>query len=442
MATPGIITGGNVFRATGTNPGIPIFKDTSADTEPESELGVFGKYPGSTPKYALNRGTRDAENRESMARLFVEMPSSKISDFLKSVSPQTRPLAQVLATGTGTGGSGGTGFIDFLLTQANENFQEKAQIVDTLTDNYVAFYSGQEPPAFQYGGVLLNTYQDDQRVWMLRLYREILRGTRLANRNLIARLRYDSFIVSGYLETLNLSLSGETDNTASQFSFTMRIKRMQVLTPQLGAPTIVQSAATTDVVLKNGNETLAQNERVGGVTQDTPPTATRGPATDTSVASAALVEEKTREFLRALGKSDDDITAVLKKAGGEELNAAAADEDLRNQIANQETQSQDRVALAIRGTDPEKTNIQNNSNDALNGATNVYAQERVVTPAVSSPAVEVPFVQSGLSPSAASTTAPVADTTPGYQSQQITLKQRAVLRTRGRVVATSAGSGV
>lgn len=401
MSTPGIITGGNVFRSDG----VPLFKEVSETTEPESHLGVFGKNPGATPKYALNRGPRDAEYRESMARLFIEMPASRIATFLKSVSAATRPLAQVLATGTDTGGAGGTGFLDFLLTQTNEAFQEKAQIVDTLTDNYVAFYSGQEPPVFQYSGVLLNTYQDDQRVWMLRLYREILRGTRLANRNLVARLRYDSFIVAGYLETLNLSLSGETDNTASQFSFTMRIKRMQVITASLGGPTISPLPATPTNVLDNGPETYAENERVGSVTDDAPPSAVRGPATEATLASTALTEQITRDTLRELGKSDDEITAVLQAAAASGA-TTATEQDVRDQIAGQQTQGTARVALAVRGTDASLTNPENASNDAAAGATNIYAQGQSV----------------------------VTDS-----SMTVPLKGRRSLRARGRATAASTG---
>ncbi len=393
MTVPGIITGGAADA---------LFKVVNANTQPESNLGVFGKNPGATPKYAFNSGKpRDAEYSETLSRLFIELPRNRIADFLKSVSPQTRPLAQVLATGTGTGGAGGTGFIDFLLTQANEGFQEKTQIVDTLTDNYVAFYSGQEPPVFQYGGVLLNTYQDDQRVWMLRLYREILRGTRLANRNLIARLRYDSFIVSGYLENLSLSLVGDTDNTGSQFYFSMRVKRMQVITPQLGGPTRLTTGVLTDAALRNENESLAENERVGAVTNSTPPTATRGPATDVSSATAAVADRVTRDVLREFGKSDDEITAVLQEAAAQGA-VTVSEQDIRDQVAEQRSQGQNRIGDTVRGTDPSRTNPENTTNDALGGSTNVYGTE------------------------------------PGAQSlDAVTITPRKTLRTRGRATTAS-----
>lgn len=278
MPSPGIITGSSLRRTdtvTDTD-GIKLFKDTSGtEIVPASGLGVFGAHPGATPKYAFNTvsKTRDAEYRETMARLYIELPNEKArARFLETVSKNSQQLASVLTSAKGTGGSGGTGFIDFLLTGAQETFQEKTQIVDTLTDNYVAFYSGREPPAFSYTGVLLNTYQDDQRVWFWRLYQEILRGSRLATRNLILHLRYDSFIVSGYMETLQMGISGDSDLSSSQFAFTIRVKRMSVFTQALGAPTLVNEP-TPD---SDFDGIVPQRQAAASAIE--PPTATRKPA--------------------------------------------------------------------------------------------------------------------------------------------------------------------
>lgn len=308
MATPGILTGGakgEIFRAFGAT----VIKST-----PATRLGVFGTNPGSTAKYALNRGPRDAEYVTSMARMFVELPNSAaVKAFKTRLSAKAQPLADVLISGAG----GGTGFVDFLMTNANENFQEKAQIADTLTDNYVAFYSGQEPPLFQYSGVLLNTYQDDQRVWLLTLYREILRGTKLASRNLIMKLRYDSFSVSGYMESLSLGLSGETDHTASQFSFTMRVKRMKVETPSLGSPTTFDTAAVSESAIKSASDNLsaALTQRTGVTTPESPPTAIAGPAASSERIQANPARiTLARKTLRAAGLSDTQITAAFKLA--------------------------------------------------------------------------------------------------------------------------------
>ena len=312
MPAPGILTGSNSVNS--------LF---STGGDGATRMGVFGRNPGSTPKYAVNRGPQDAEYRDSLSRLFIELPSDATA-FWASLSPEVTPLARVLATGSSTGGGGGTGYIDFLMTGAQESFAEKAQIVDTLTDNYVAFYSGQAPPLFNYSGTLLNTYQDDQRVWMFRIYREILRGTRLAGRNLIARLRYDSFIVSGYLEALDQSISGDTDHQAGQFRFSMRVKHMMVFTPAIGMPTVASTPATTTALTPSSLPVDPATARVAAITPDAPPTATTGPSADST---APILSPEQREALLAAGYTGEEVARIEGVAAS--LRTSSPDTDPR-----------------------------------------------------------------------------------------------------------------
>lgn len=304
MTSPGILPGGSTVFNGG-------FSRPSNQPSRRSNVGVFGKHPGATPKYALNRGKRDAESRETMARLYIDLPEVARMRFLESLPQNVQNLAQVLTT---------TGYIDFLLTNANETLAEKAQIVDTLTDNYVAFYSGQEPPVFQYSGTVLNTYQDDQRVWLLRLYRNILRGSRLANRNLVARLRYDSFIVTGYMEMLSNQLEGNTGRTAGSFSFNMRVKSFQTFTPTLVHPSVVETPATLGVTFASDDAVNYDGTaRAATATPEAPPTASRRPA------ASSLAEIDPREI---------QVTAferIAEEAAGNEGNASA---DANNSLSN------------------------------------------------------------------------------------------------------------
>lgn len=232
MGVPGIVPGGDSILG---------YDEISAVTK--EPLGVFGKYPGCTPKYALNNGAqRDNEYRETMARLFIQMSDSERKLFVKSCPPETRPLAQVLA-GIGTGASGGTGFVDFLLTQVQEQFQEKIQVVESLSDNFIIYTFGQKAPVFMYAGVLLNTFQDDQRVWMLRLYQDILRATQLARRKKLVRIRYDSVIVSGVLVAHGQTLDSQLQ-TKADFSFQMIPTQYVIYTPAVGTPTRLKTPFT------------------------------------------------------------------------------------------------------------------------------------------------------------------------------------------------------
>lgn len=228
MGSPGFVTGG----ADG-----PFGLQVEGDS-----LGVFAQYPGATKKYIQNVGPRDAEYRETMARMFVQMTAKERTLFLQSIPPETRPVAKVLC-GVATGASGGTGFIDFLLTQVNEAFSEKYQVVETLSDNFVVYLFGQAAPMFSYSGVLLNTYQDDQRVWMTRLYRDILRGTQLARRRKLLRLRYDSVIVSGVMLNLNMQIIADQEDRIP-FTFNFIPTQYVIYTEAIGAPTKLKTPFT------------------------------------------------------------------------------------------------------------------------------------------------------------------------------------------------------
>lgn len=196
--------------------------------------GVFGANPLMTPKYARNLGERDAEFKETLARMYIALPQTgsvdedqKIREAYLASLPQddrTQALAKVLLAS----GEGGTGFIDFFLASAQESFQEVVQVDKVLADDYVAFFYGQSPPQFQYSGYLINSQQDDQRLGFALAYQHMLRGTQLARRGALVRLRYDSVIVSGALLATQQSLAAENE-LAVPFSFSILVKEYVVL---------------------------------------------------------------------------------------------------------------------------------------------------------------------------------------------------------------------
>ncbi|MAG64683.1 MAG: hypothetical protein CMK74_02245 [Pseudomonadales bacterium] len=196
--------------------------------------------PGSTLKWARNDGTEGGDSLHSTARLFIPVDKGEQGKFLQSIPPESQPIAKVLC-GVAPGGSAVTGFIDFLLTAANESFQERTQIVHTLSDNFVVYTFGQQAAPFQYSGWLLNTYQDDQRIWMLRAYQDILRASQLARRQKLVSLRYDSVIVTGILLNHQQNLSSNIAN-AVQFSFTLLPTQYSIFTPAVVTPTVAPGA--------------------------------------------------------------------------------------------------------------------------------------------------------------------------------------------------------
>ncbi len=223
----------------------------------------FSDDPGSTPKDAWNRGPRRSEHIESMARLFIDVPPEEMAPLLASLPSDTAEVAKaVLFSGDVTQAAAqGLGYFDFLLTSAQHPYQEREQAVDTLTDNTVVYYSGQSAPVFTYSGWLYNTYQDDQNVWFHLLYHDVLRGTQLARRGLISHLRYDSFLVSGYVTGLQSTQSSDVKN-AVQFSFMFRVKKLQIVTPILFNPTMIPGAMSSSLF---SSDTIADNTTRHGV---------------------------------------------------------------------------------------------------------------------------------------------------------------------------------
>lgn len=235
-------TSGNVGQST-------QIKGSSATYNPRQQ-GVFALHPLMTPKYAKNRGPRDAEFRDTLARLYISLADTGEATrnaYLESLPSNVKELGKVLL---GANSQGGTGFVDFFMTSAQESFQEIVQVDKVLADDYVAFYYGQQPPVFTYSGMLLNSMQDDQRSGFARAYHAMLRGTQLARRGALARLRYDSVIVSGTMQAMSQQINADNE-LAVPFSFQFLVKEYVVLdNPRFNKKTAreyVQIAADAEV---------------------------------------------------------------------------------------------------------------------------------------------------------------------------------------------------
>jgi len=194
--------------------------------------GVFAQYPATTPKYHTGN---TYPSLEYMARLFIPLPSPAAHKaFLATVLDKNAiALAKALAT-TGRSENFGAGCIDFLLQQVQESYQEKYEAVDVLSDNYVSYFYGQQPPLFQYAGTLLNSRQDDWRAAFTVMYQEILRGTKMARRKVVATLAYDDVMVTGVLVNMSQTLTADME-LAAPFVFQLLVKRYDVYT-QSGGP--------------------------------------------------------------------------------------------------------------------------------------------------------------------------------------------------------------
>lgn len=185
--------------------------------------GVYARHPAMSPKY--HTGNTDA-SLEYMARLFIPVTRKKQDELLANYGSDEWFYTRALLT-TGKEEDSwayGGGYIDFLLQQAQESFTEKFEAIDVLSDNYVSYFYGQQPPIFQYAGVLLNSQQDDWRAAFMDMYHDLLRGTKMARRQLVVTLSYDDVFVTGVLVSMSQMLNAEME-LAVPFTFQMLVKR-------------------------------------------------------------------------------------------------------------------------------------------------------------------------------------------------------------------------
>ena len=199
--------------------------------------GVFSSWPKSTEQFKRWLPNRNHEYFETMARMYIEVPKAKrIEKIKKKIGPSGKNqdavdygpqnLVDVLV-GDGSSNTG-FGYLDFLLHSADHQYQEKMQLCEVLSDNYVAFFFGQAPPIFSYTGTLMNTWEDNWLVNMYRLFQYLGRGTKLAQYGLELQLVYDSFTFFGAMTNLNWRLVGGQESHVA-FTFNFLVKKAHIV---------------------------------------------------------------------------------------------------------------------------------------------------------------------------------------------------------------------
>ena len=251
--------------------------------------GWFAEFIGATPKYATNAGPLQ-DYRNSMARMYVPVGDKDYRAFVAAITaadPASAPLATLLA-GDPTSASAGTGYIDFLLQSVSHALNEKMQVTELLSDNYVVYYFGQAAPQFSYSGTLLNTFQDDQLVNMFRIYNTMIRGSQLAKYNKVVKFRYNGMIVGGTIGAFNWNLDSGNE-TAIGFQLSLLVKSISVLpNPNYGLVTLKQLPATAGITSANDQ---TSDDGTRPVTTTLLPTAVKSTVAATNVSQAAPPEQ-------------------------------------------------------------------------------------------------------------------------------------------------------
>ena len=122
------------------------------------------------------------------------------------------------------------GYFDFFLQGADETFDDKFQVVETLGDSYAVFGLGKKPLVWSYTGILLNTKENEWRINFIKMFEKYLSISKLASYrgrtadNQVSFL-YDGMIAKGALLNLRTQLRAANEMSTS-FAFSMLVTKL------------------------------------------------------------------------------------------------------------------------------------------------------------------------------------------------------------------------
>lgn len=219
-----------------------------------------------------------ASNDERRMSKFI-MSSELVRLYKEIAGSSTDTVLNLLSQGT-------RGYFEFFLQSADEDYSDKYQIVETLGDSYAAFGLGRRPLIFNYGGVLLNSTENDWRINFINFFSKYgsisrlarLKPTKLKKAHNTITLVYDSVHIRGALLNLKTTIRAENELVVP-FAFSMLVTgsdtfNLLELDRQRAAEVVTPSSpVTTHVSTEDGSSlgdeiTTKTQSRVGDGTVD------------------------------------------------------------------------------------------------------------------------------------------------------------------------------
>lgn len=271
------------------------------------DKGVYAAFPAGTPKYHAGSGP---ESVYRQARMYVTVPAPLYAAYRAAVPDRARALLDVLCV---TSGKGSIGFIDMLISQVSESFNEKVQVTEVISDAHIAYFYGQRAVTIPFSGTLLNTQQDNWYTAFYVLYADLLRGTKTTTHGADVTIKYDDKRVVGSIVAMNTGLNSAME-TAVPFGLQMLVREIIIDRP------VRATFRSAQLALDDGTTPGAQptNTVLLSSAQDT----YRAAAQAASAAIAAFVRPgaNTAELSQAYGV---DLEAAFASAA-DSINAGAA----------------------------------------------------------------------------------------------------------------------
>lgn len=176
-------------------------------TVPKKVTQIFQEDPLYTVRPRYLRDQADSGSRGTRAK-FTLLSFLKTTKEFKETSKDfmsSKIRERLLGKGEGP-------YTDFLITGLSYSFQEKIQLQPLFGDKTAAFAFGAAPVILQIQGVVTDDLDNNWFYKLMLLYRDHLRGTKLARNFELAQLSTNNAIFTGVIMSLGISQESSNDS--------------------------------------------------------------------------------------------------------------------------------------------------------------------------------------------------------------------------------------
>lgn len=194
-------------------------------------------------------------------RAFIKILTTDATKSIDRQSGQSHGNAKPTSLGTATSGVLkdaviGGGYASFLLTDVNCSLEEKLQVVEVFGDAEVTYYFGRQPIMFNFGGMLIDSVDNNWFIEWIEMYAHVMRGTELARNYELIRIVLPNMTIEGTITRMSWSQnSGRDVDIPFQFGFLAK-----QITPN---PVIVPNRPLTNDPVINWNKASGFLDKTG-----------------------------------------------------------------------------------------------------------------------------------------------------------------------------------
>lgn len=203
-----------------------VINSNGTITQTERLFSMRPRYNTQGSKLGGNRGTR------AYIRLMTTQKtiSAGRGQSTEGISPKAENMKSVLDNAIYGSeeqqNSGAMGYANFLLTDVNCTFSEKAQISQVFGDGEVVYYFGRDPIQMTFSGTLIDSPDNNWFVQWIEMYGQVMRGTQLARNYELLKIVLPNMEVVGSIMNTSFSQNSQNDSIIN-FQFTFLAKQVQ-----------------------------------------------------------------------------------------------------------------------------------------------------------------------------------------------------------------------